>query len=590
MIINKNIIFVLFIFLGFFNVYSKDVEKRFVQETYFENTPYELNVYRIKGRIPDNTMLVIGGIQGNEPTGYLAADHYVDINLERGSLIMVPRANFNTIIRDQRGYHGDMNRKFTKQKNGENYEEQIVEILKSLIAEADVLLNLHEGSGFYRDTWISDIENPLRYGQSIIADADVFSSNDSTETLNLEEIAKTVITQVNKKIENPQYQFAFNNHNTFSDHTRHAEQRASATYYALSNFGIPAFGIESSKSISDIELKVRHQVWIINEFMKIFNIVPEVPRIYLEYPELYFVIVTINEQQTHIVPVGKSLTINKGDKVEINHIESNYERGLSVDILNYGTVNDYRSKIVINNSTKAIVRKDKFLCGEIYLDIKDSQAIPKESFNYLVMNVNDDVQVFDRDKDIKLVPGDRIKIIDTVPSTQQDPSVRVNVYGFVPQDKSLKTQDRGVWVDTSTDLIKAYSEDGEGWVYSIRLEQYNEILASFRIVLKKPDLMSIKLECGQDTLNVRNNETIEFHKNQIIRIVNVETSDAQKTGLQVNFKGFVGNGDGEDRNLNIALNENLLDSYAIDRDKQIYPIIVSSNKKKLGEIFIRIVE
>ncbi len=37
---------------------------------YFPNTPYELNVYKIYGKRPGKTLMLIGGIQGNEPEGF----------------------------------------------------------------------------------------------------------------------------------------------------------------------------------------------------------------------------------------------------------------------------------------------------------------------------------------------------------------------------------------------------------------------------------------------------------------------------------------------------------------------------------------
>ena len=585
MINNKQIILII-LMSGLLLTGAKQ-QGRFEKQTFFENTSYELNVYRINGRIPDKTMLVIGGIQGNEPTGYLAADHYVDLNLERGSLIMVPRANFNTIIRDLRGYNGDMNRKFNDQNQGADYEEKIVQVLKSLMAEADVLLNLHEGSGFYSEQWVSDTVNPMRYGQSIIADTDIFTNSDSSRTLNLESIARQVIENVNKKIENPEYYFHFNNHNTFSEHTRHSEQRGSATYYALSNFAIPAFGIESSKSITDIETKVRHQIWVINEFMRIFDIVPEVPRIYLEYPELYFVIITINGKESQIVPKGKSIQVQKGDTIEISHIEANYTRGLSVDIQDYGTINDFNSPVVINSTTRAVVRKDKFQCGEIGINVK-SENNTEPVYEYIVLQVNDNVQVFHNDENIQLQFGDKIKIIDTVPSSQKNGQLRINLFGFVP-DKPVNTaDDRFVTIDTGTDLIPQYSRDGEGKEYIIRVERYNEILSTFNVVLSKADLLSVRLEYGDQTVTLKENETVEIDKNEIVKIVDVSTSVADPAELQVNFKGFVGNGDGEDRMLEIPLDKALLPRFAVDAQKRTYPITVSHHGKILGMVYVKL--
>jgi len=583
----KLLFFLLFFILS--SIIYPSEKKRFIHNTYFKNTPYELNVYKIIGRIPNKTMLVIGGIQGDEPTGYLAADHYVDLNLEKGTLIMVPRANFNTIIQNLRCFNGDMNRKFTQQKSVNNNEEKIVDILKGLIAGSDVLLNLHEGTGFYRSEWISNMENPLRYGQSIIADAAVYYQQDSTHVLNLEDIAREVIGNVNKKIRDKEYYFNFNNHNTFSKSTMHAEQRTSATFYALSNFGIPAFGVESSKSISDIETKVRHQIWIINEFMRIFDIIPEVPRIYLDYPELKFVIVTVNENNSVIVPNNKTLYLKKNDIIEINHIEANYKRGLSVDVVNYGTLNDYKTKLQINRSTSAIIKKDKFYCGKIKFSVRSNNDFGEQGYNYLVLELNGNIEIFNNVNEIHIVEGDILKIIDTVPSSKNNDYVRINFYGFVPKDYKNNADDRNVSINTGKDLLQQYSEDGQGSIYRIRVEEGNNILSIFRIVLQKPKLKFIKIKNNNIVFNVKNGDTIKFKANEKIEIIDADMNVLNNTLIKVNFKGFVGRGDAEDRNLIITLNNHLMKEYSINKKGNIYPVVVSSNKEVLGKVFIEII-
>ena len=84
--------------------------------------------------------MLIGGIQGNEPGGFLSADLYADMRLEKGNLIVVPRANFYSIITNQRGPNGDLNRKFNVEDNSSTMEDQIVSILKKLISESDYLV------------------------------------------------------------------------------------------------------------------------------------------------------------------------------------------------------------------------------------------------------------------------------------------------------------------------------------------------------------------------------------------------------------------------------------------------------------------
>ena len=178
---------------------------------YFQGTEYELNVYKIHGMEKGKTLLIIGGIQGNEPGGYLAADLYVDMSLKKGNLIVVPRANFYSILRNQRGVNGDMNRKFAdfSVKDSDN---KIVNVLRELIAESDYLLNLHDGSGFYSEKWESALRNPKRYGQSIIADCNEYHAKKGI--LKLGDLAREVCRAVNAQIDNRDYHFSFNNHRT----------------------------------------------------------------------------------------------------------------------------------------------------------------------------------------------------------------------------------------------------------------------------------------------------------------------------------------------------------------------------------------
>ncbi len=195
-------------------------------EVYFKNTEYELNIYRISGTEPGPTILIIGGIH-NEPGGYLTADSYVDIALKRGNLIVVPRANFQTIIEDVRGVLGDMNRLFNldEPRFENDHAMEIVEILKGLIAESDMMLNLHDGWGFYRDDYIDEMHNPLRLGQSIIADTDVYTIPGSDQQIQLRSISEKICTTVNSQIENGEHTFRFNNHNTYSEESAHTDQR-----------------------------------------------------------------------------------------------------------------------------------------------------------------------------------------------------------------------------------------------------------------------------------------------------------------------------------------------------------------------------
>jgi hypothetical protein len=219
---------------------------------HFQGTPYELHVFHIYGQTPGKTLMLIGGIQGDEPGGFLSADAYADMSLEKGNLIVVPRANFYSIMLNKRGPNGDMNRKFQKAASTD-LEARVVEILKGLMAKSDLMLNLHDGSGFFRPTFVSADMNPMRFGQSIIADAEAYTHPVKGQAISLGEMARRVCAEINAQIENPLYHFHFNNHRTLDSGSPHKEQRGSASFYALTRLGIPAFGVETSKALPTVE-------------------------------------------------------------------------------------------------------------------------------------------------------------------------------------------------------------------------------------------------------------------------------------------------------------------------------------------------
>jgi hypothetical protein len=317
--------------------------------------------------------MILGGIQGDEPGGFLSADLYVDLALKKGNLIVVPRANFRSIISFARGTDGDMNRKFDDVTESDPDRER-VEIIKNLMAEADLFLNLHDGSGFFRTSWESDMANPNRYGQCIIADAEVYTHPNSPRVLHLGQDARTVVEIVNQDIPEERYKFHFANHDTLAADTKHADQRKSATFYALTQLGIPAFGIETSKQLPSLEMKIFQHNLAINAFLSLYGVEIEHPRIHTEQPILYFMLLSVNGGVPLALEQGQTLFISPGDKVEVTFVGANYERGLSVDILNFGTLNDIRVPIGISNPTSIIARKDNIKFGEVKIEFLPPEA------------------------------------------------------------------------------------------------------------------------------------------------------------------------------------------------------------------------
>jgi len=224
-----------------------------------------------KGVEDNNTLLVVGGIQGDEPGGFMAASilstHY---DIKKGSVWIVPNLNFYSIIKSGRAPFGDMNRKFADlNKNDPEYE--IVERVKQYIVAKNVklILNLHDGSGFYRPMFIDKNHQPLKWGQTIVIDQELL--HDVKEYNDLYTISEDVVNHTNKFLlkEEDIYRTK-NTHTRFKKTFEEQEMSKTLTYYAI-NHGKSAFGHETSKSLSANE-RIYYKLLAIEKFMDIMGI------------------------------------------------------------------------------------------------------------------------------------------------------------------------------------------------------------------------------------------------------------------------------------------------------------------------------
>lgn len=460
-------------------------------QIFFQNTEYELNIYRIYGEEPGKTLLIIGGMQGNEPGGYLAADLYVEMALKKGNLIVVPRANFCSIMMNVRGVNGDMNRKFER-VDSHDKDSMIIEKLKELIKESDFLLNLHDGSGFYSETYKSDIRNPMRYGQSIIVDCETFSSQKYNTVYDLGTIGRNVCEKINGEIKDNDHHFHFNNHRTTSPDSPHKEQRKSATYFAVKQLEIPAFGIETSQSIPSPRDRVRYQTMVINAFMDSFGIIPENPSVALPDPVMKFMFISVNDNRPIVVYNGEKLYITQGDSVNVIHVEANYERGITANIEGVGSYNDLRKKINIEKETEITVKKDNLNCGKVAIAFKEpSETVVAEKvirqddiktdIKYLIMQINNERVALVPGDHQKIRKGDMLIIKELITHQGDDEKLKVNFKGFVGNSSVNDGEDRGYTINTARDLIARYSENSAGRTYTIEVTKAGKRLAEFSV-------------------------------------------------------------------------------------------------------------
>ncbi|HEX8465629.1 MAG TPA: succinylglutamate desuccinylase/aspartoacylase family protein [Abditibacterium sp.] len=127
-------------------------------------TPYQTPLFIKTGAETGPTIVVIGGLHGDEPAGYLAARELKKWTITRGKLVLVPDAHVAAIQRGVRAYPRNMNRLFPGKPNGDAMERLAFELWQLIKqAKPDLVLTLHESRGFH-------VDDPKRYGQTFTYD------------------------------------------------------------------------------------------------------------------------------------------------------------------------------------------------------------------------------------------------------------------------------------------------------------------------------------------------------------------------------------------------------------------------------------
>lgn len=442
-------------------------------ELYFKDTDQQLEVIRIKGEKPGLTVLIFGGIHGDEPGGYFSSEILSKIKLHKGNLIIVPRVNFPSIMLNRREIYGDMNRKFVPQHNPNDPEAGVVKLLKGLMGEADVFINQHDAGGFHRETYISKKYNPTCYGQSLIIDCASFYSHKLGKTISLGEIGQRIMKRVNEQIENPDHHFGFWDHNSLDKQTRFPEMRKSATYYALTTYSIPAFGLETSKDLPSLSYKVKYQLLVIKEILREFDLEFIFPAPDVEVPLLYWVEFLKNGKDIIRVNGNTNLRLAPGDRLELLNIYANYQTGLSADILGWGTLNDVKKEYSYRTPTVIEVKKNHLTMGLIYL--KDYSP---QSLQNIEIDINGKSTHIPNWGKIEIGEGEYFKILKTEPGFSQ---TRFDVRGYSAGPG--QRDDSGVKIELG-DLLEEYSFDRRGRVYYVKIFTSGQFAGGFQVEVK----------------------------------------------------------------------------------------------------------
>ena len=399
----------------------------------------------------NTTLLVIGGIHGDEPGGYFAASilstHY---KITSNNLWVVPNLNKKSIQADRRGINGDMNRKFSIIKKNDN-DRKIIKEIKEIILSKNVslVLNLHDGHGFYRKENNSRIFNPNAWGQTCVIDQ--CNLNENQPFSNLNDIASKVKENINKKLLQEHHNFSVKNTKTkFDDEA----MQHSLTYFSVTN-NKPAFAIESSKNLSTLSQKVFYQLLAIEEFMKIMKI---------SYERDF----ELNEIQIEkIVNKYGQLEINNNISLELDGIKKSLSyipiksRGNRFDFTHpLGSVKKLGSSFIIYIGNNRIMKikpqyfNTSLTCKNSYdFSIDDSNVSVEKASNIFV---NENFSIF------------------------EDKEYRVNVIGYKSKKFSSETD---VKIDLKS-IDKRFSVDKENKIYRVEIYKKEKFCTTVMVHFK----------------------------------------------------------------------------------------------------------
>ena len=260
-----------------------------------------------------------------------------------------------------------------------------------------MILNLHDGFGFYRDIYEDAVFNPNSWGQATIIDQEKIDDKFG----NLDEIAN----QVNKMVNNEGLYQDFHTFGVKNTKTKQKDEQMqqSLTFFAVTH-NKPAFAIETSKNITELTYKVIYQLKSIEEFMKIMNI---------EF-ERDFDLNNYEEVKSRIYDFGK-IKINDNIGFDLSDIKNNMRFVPMKKEDNKFDFTHTLAKVKYNNN--------KY---EIYVgNIKVCDLYPQ---TFELANTQNKIQILVDGKEIKTSFGNQIGIKSDFKILKSD--LRVNIIGY----------------------------------------------------------------------------------------------------------------------------------------------------------------
>jgi hypothetical protein len=300
--------------------------------------------------------------------------------------------------------------------------------------------------------------------------------------------------------------------------------------------------------------------------MQLYGVIPEQPRINLDPPILHYLVISVNGQIPVAVADGQTLMIAPGTTVEVVHIGANYDRGLSVDVLGAGSLNDIRMPLVIDKPTKVIARRDNQTFGQISLKLFPPDST--ETSPQLLLAS----QVSVVEAGAGWLPG------MTLPSPVPE----------IVDNQSLKTEDQ--------------SKDEPAIASAGNLSTRGNDQTSQNIKVNLPEtpvsaengVTGFVLEVDGQRLVLRPKQTLTVRQGAKVTLVDLESSEPLPTGTVMNLRGFIGrNGDttGNDQGTTANTATDMIARFAMELNGQrVYQLGAEHGPKLLTAAYLNITQ
>lgn len=223
-------------------------------------TEWETPYYVADSGEPGPTVLITGGIHGNEPAGAAAAAQIRHWPIKSGRLAVIPRANQQGLAAKERempgqpAEHADLNRNFPKSGKPDQAETELGQAIWAFAKELrpDWVLDLHEGIAIHR-------QNPDSAGSTILCRPD-----ETTRP-----IFERALAAVNASIEDPDSHFMMKSRSKTANGTlaRAAMERLGATSAIL----------ETTYSGIPLAVRIRQHRLMVNRILRDLGMVSAGP-------------------------------------------------------------------------------------------------------------------------------------------------------------------------------------------------------------------------------------------------------------------------------------------------------------------------